>query len=406
MRNALASEYGSVAALNAAWGANYTSFDSSGTCVGNQPIACASSVSADNVGTGDGSTLTFSYTLSQTIISRFSAQILVSGIPVAGDDGNGNLYGPNIASGAIDYSSGALSITFVGGQAPANGQAITATYIANGWGIGTGFLDEDDRTSHQSWIGNDWIAMSNAGAATVADLMESYQAIAAQYFSTCRTFLKAAYPNILYLGPDALGTWSVPSAAPVLRAAGQYVDAFITSNNLVFTQTEMDFIESNYGDKPYFGSFYSAANPDSALAAYPNPIGAGFSNQTTRGSTYYDMVQAQQTSRTTAGDYPYIGTYWWEYVDNWEEQINWGLVTDLDNAYDAYEATAGPSTCAAPLQSYVCGGESAPGSGAVLPFGNLVTWVTSANTLWLELQFSPASPPVADITPRDLARKR
>jgi hypothetical protein len=151
-----------------AWGSSYTTFDSSGVCVGSQPIKRASSVSADSVGTGNGSTLTFSTTLSPPTVLGFSLQILVSDRPVAGDLRNATLYGQN-ACGTINYSTGALNITFTAGHAPASGEAITATYVANGWGIGAGFLDEDDRPAH-TWMGTDWIAMSNADVTTVADL--------------------------------------------------------------------------------------------------------------------------------------------------------------------------------------------------------------------------------------------
>src|SRR5260370_30977368 len=160
LRNALATEYGTVAAPNTSWGSSYTTFDSSGICVGSQPITCASTASTDRVGTGDGTTLTFNTTLSHTTVSGLSLQILVAETPVASDDsangasitGNffsgshttGLLWGPK-ASGTINYSTGAVSITFTSGHAPANLAAITATYVANGWGIGTGFLDEDER---------------------------------------------------------------------------------------------------------------------------------------------------------------------------------------------------------------------------------------------------------------------
>ena len=389
LRNALATEYGTVAALNSAWGSNYTTFDSSGVCVGSQPITCATSASADSVGTGNGTTLTFSTTLSHTTVSGFSLQILVAGVPVAGDQCNnwsgascslhtGNLYGPNVASGSINYSTGTLSITFKAGNAPASNAAITATYVANGWGIGTGLLDEDARTAH-TWMGTDWVAMSNANATTVADLTVFYQAIAAKYFSDCQTQLKAVYPNIMDLGPDALSSWNAPSAAPVLKAAAQYTDAFVTGSSVIFSQAEMDFIAANYGDKPYFGSFYSVANPDSALSAFPSSSVSGtFSTQAARGAAYTTMATQQlQTAHTTAGTFPYIGMYWWEYYDNWGEQLNWGLVTHLDNAYDGHEASTAVLQCAAPISTYKCGGEQRN-------YGDLISSVTNANHLWLD----------------------
>jgi hypothetical protein len=184
---------------------------------------------------------------------------------------------------------------------------------------------------------------------------------------------------MLYLGPDALGTWNAPSAAPVLRAAGQYVDAFITSNNVVLTQTEMDFIESNYGDKPYFGSFYTAANADSALAAYPNTTaGVAFDTQTARGQAYCNMMTAQlQTAHTAKGVKPYIGVYWWEYADNWGEKLNWGLVTHQDDAYDGHENVNQLVECSSPFSHLWCGQE--PRSS-----GNLIKWVIGANRLWFD----------------------
>ena len=391
LRNALATEYGTVAALNSAWGSNYTTFDSSGVCVGSQPIACATNASADSVGTGNGTTLTFSKTLSHTTVAGFSLQILVAGVPVAGDLCNnwsgalcsaspGTLYGPDVSTGTINYSTGTLSITFKAGQAPANNAAITATYVANGWGIGSGFLDEDNRPMHRKWLGTDWTAMSNANTTTVADLAVFYQAIAAKYFSDCQIQLHAVYPNILDLGPDALSSWNAPSAAPVLKAAAKYTDAFVTGSSVIFSQAEMDFIADNYGDKPYFGSFYSVANPDSALSAFAaSSVSGNFSTQAARGAAYTTMATQQlQTAHTTAGNYPYIGMYWWEFYDNWGEQLNWGLVTHFDNAYDAREDVSAAAACSEPISKYKCGGEKAN-------YGDVISSVAKANLLWLDV---------------------
>jgi hypothetical protein len=221
-------------------------------------------------------------------------------------------------------------------------------------------MDEDDRPAHKSWMGTDWIAMSNANPNVKTDMNTFLGQMAAQYFQTCQTQLKAVFPNIMYLGPDSLSTWGGPPPAPVLKAAGQYLDAFLTADSNVFTQAEMDFIEQNFGDKPYFGSFYSTANPDSALSAYPNTVGpGGFATQAARGQAYYnDMVQMLQTAHTTAGNFPYIGTIWWQYIDNPSEKLNWGIITHLDNAYDGHEAVTATVPCSPPLSQYTCGQEA------------------------------------------------
>jgi hypothetical protein len=179
MRNALASEYGSVAALNAAWGANYTSFDSSGT-----------QIKGEWIGTGDGSNLTFDHQLSHVMPSKFSVQILLNGKPIAGETGSNDLWGPNVMG---RVSGGRLMVVFRPGHAPSTGSIVTANYVQNGWGIGTGFMDEDDRPSHQIWMGDDWIAMNNANAQVRADVNRMLQKLADQYFSCTRNRGSRAY---------------------------------------------------------------------------------------------------------------------------------------------------------------------------------------------------------------------
>ena len=388
LRNMLATEYGTISALNSAWGSNYTTFDSSGTCVGTQPITCASNASADTVGTGNGSTLSFSTTLSHTAISKYSLQILVGGVPIAGDLGNSTFYGSNLSTGTINYATGALSLTFASGKAPASGAIITATYVANGWGGGSGFIDEDDRPVHQSWMGSDWIAMSNANATTKADMNSFLHQIAGQYFSSMRTQIKAAFPNVMYLGPNTLGTWDAPPSAPVLKAAAQYIDAFIAGGGTtLYTQAEMDYVAQNYGNKPYFNAWYSSANADSAVGGVYSGTAGDYPTQAARGQAYYNTMAAMlQTAHTTAGDYPYVGVYWWEYTDQPGQSYADGLVTPSDNAYDGYEPSATAVPCSAPISSYTCGNEPAPGGTSARPFGNLIgssTGVAAANALWL-----------------------
>ena len=409
LRNALATKYGTIGAMNTAWGSSYTTFDSSGVCVGSQPVACASSVSADSVGTGNGSTLTFGTTLSHTTVSLCSFEILVAGSPVAGDDtvngypgdgctsSTGVLWGPN-SSGTINYSTGVISITFTGGHAPANGAAITATYVANGWRIGTGFLDEDGRFSHQGWMGTDFgsTTPSNVAAPVLADLNTFLKALAAQFFSTSATALHTVLPNVMYLGPNSLSTFGVPAPAPVLQAAASYMDAFATGNDAAqFSKAMMDYVETNYGDKPYFGSTYTCANADSAESGSSACSGNGsgyFSTQAARGASYVTQMGVALNTDTTAGNYPYVGMEWFDYQD-FPGSVDWGLITPSDNAYDGHEPASGSVTCSGILGTsntyggpFTCGSVPTPSSGGgTPPFGNLITFVKAANILWLQL---------------------
>lgn len=82
--------------------------------------------------TGDGVTVTFSGTLTASNIAPTTitfVQYTSTGVPVADgvirDNGAGALVGSNVASGSINYTSGAYTITFT--VAPANGNVFDST---------------------------------------------------------------------------------------------------------------------------------------------------------------------------------------------------------------------------------------------------------------------------------------
>ncbi|HEV2299923.1 MAG TPA: putative Ig domain-containing protein, partial [Candidatus Acidoferrales bacterium] len=122
---------GSITALNTAWGSNYTTFDSTGT-----------QVTGETIGTGNGSTLTFTHTLAHSPVSPFTVLVSVGGTPQIGDcpwfdassscpavtANTGTLGSPtanyiNQTTSTINYSTGAVSITFL--TPPASGAPIT-----------------------------------------------------------------------------------------------------------------------------------------------------------------------------------------------------------------------------------------------------------------------------------------
>jgi hypothetical protein len=368
LHDQLEAEYGTIGALNAAWSSNYTTFDSSGATITGASIA-----------TGSGTTLSFGTTLTGTVVAPFSLQIFVAGQMVGGDTGNGAIWGPNL-SGGINYATGALNLSFSSGHAPVSGAAVTASYIQNGWGVGTGLMDEDGRPSHQGWIGTDYTFMTDVNANLKSDLDNFLYQIAAHYFSMSKAGVESWMPGALYLGPDTLGSWGAPSNRNVLKAAGQYIDvmAMGLSQTGPLTQPMLDFIFTYYGDKPFYTGEFRVANPDSAFFRYTAL--AQFPTQAARGQDYFNNVTTYPGAAYTAtGSRPYVGVLWWQYLDNWGEKNDWGLVSLSDNAYDGKESVTGPGgvsvrsvPCTPPLQNYLCGGEERN-------YGDVITSVTSAH---------------------------
>lgn len=76
-------------------------------------------------GVGDGVTTVFSGNTSLTPVRPATFQVLVDGVVVAVDNGNGGLSGVGV-SGTVSYQSGAYSVTFA--TAPTAGQNITLGY--------------------------------------------------------------------------------------------------------------------------------------------------------------------------------------------------------------------------------------------------------------------------------------
>jgi hypothetical protein len=368
-RDSLAAKYGTIQALNKAWGSNYTTFDSAGT-----------PVTGEAVGAGDGSTLSFRHKLAHPVASPFSVQILINGTPAGGDIGNGKLYGPTISSGSIDYATGEITFDFTAGDAPKSGAKISVSYIQNGWGIGSGLMDEDGRPSHRAWLGSDYVSLKDTKPAVRDDLNAFLYSVASQYLGVCHDEIKAAFPDTLLLGPDSIGSWGTPARAPVLRAASQYIDVLSGPGDIEERQAALDYLGKYFGDKPIIEGQYRAADPDSPWASYASPVNNihEFATQQARGQSYRNALASLLALTYTAnGSHPFIGEAWWQYSDNRGEKRNWGLITLLDNAYDGHEDVKGVVPCSPPLEKYRCGGEDGN-------YGDVISLVRNANLLWIE----------------------
>ena len=190
----------------------------------------------------------------------------------------------------------------------------------------------------------------------------------------CKTGINNWLPGVMYMGPDTLGTWGGPSNRNVLKAASQYIDVMAMGGTPALTQPMLDFIYTYYGDKPIYTAEFRTANRDSGFFRYAASVpDTDSKTQEGRGQSYYNGVTPYATSAYSANNSrPYVGVVWWQYLDNWGEKDNWGLVSLSDNAYDGHESTTARVACSAPLQAFQCGGEEQN-------HGDAISWIKNAH---------------------------
>jgi len=82
------------------------------------------------VGTGDGSTASFTKDTGYKPIKAGTITIYLDGVEAATDDGNGSFTGTNVDSGnsTADYAAGIITIAWTTGNEPGNNVAITASF--------------------------------------------------------------------------------------------------------------------------------------------------------------------------------------------------------------------------------------------------------------------------------------
>ncbi|MGH9727501.1 MAG: hypothetical protein ACRD4V_02780 [Candidatus Acidiferrales bacterium] len=427
LRDYLWQKYGgSISALDTAWGgATYTSFDSTGV-----------SVTGESLGTGDGTTTTFSGTLAHHPLSPFSVQIEVAGTVVAGDcpwtrnripgaycltdtTNMGTIGSPTASymtqsTSTINYSTGAITLNFV--TPPASGHAITVNYIYNGWlSGGTGLVDESGGGS--AWIGTNNFCLEgadpnyptyfactggsygtpNANATTGADLDNWESQMSAQYFKVIHDDLRAV-SNIPYLGLDTTGSWSTPAYSKFLFGEAPYVDgSFVQLQYSGITpiptagQVAYQYETQYMGDVPLLDFITLVAEADSSMSCNAATPAEDFATQTLRGQEYYNTVNSLFNTLSYNGTYQFVGFDWWSWQDF--QNSNQGLTSIHDNAYDALEGVAASVTCDATYTSLVnCGSEAADYTGQFAGVNGIV----AANSLWL----GGTPPPTFPVKPR------
>jgi hypothetical protein len=91
----------------------------------------ASEIQGQDLGTGNGSTLTFAGTLGTQPLRKNTvkvATVIDGDVSLAVDDGAGGFTGPDVDTGTVDYDTGAVSITYESGSAPDNSAVVSATF--------------------------------------------------------------------------------------------------------------------------------------------------------------------------------------------------------------------------------------------------------------------------------------
>jgi len=284
-RDNLVAKYGTIGALNTSWGSSFTTFDSSGTCVGTVPVTCASSVAEDTIGTGNASTTTFAATLSHIPVTKWSVGVFLNGTLVGGgasgafNSAGTSLFGATI-SGTVNYTTGAISVTFA--LPPANGATITARYVQNGWGIGTGLMDEDCRAGHSAYCGTgggtDPVQLTSLPANVKTDVNAFTQYIAGLYSSTIKNSIctwaatKSFTGCPMYLGPTVLGTWTMVPDPYVMAGFCGNADAWMyAAAQGDIAQGTLDGVNAACPNQPIFAVLYKVSNRDSEFQWVNSP---------------------------------------------------------------------------------------------------------------------------------------
>ncbi len=242
-----------------------------------------------------------------------------------------------------------------------------------------GLLDEDG--SH-NWIGSDLIAQTGANAVVKTDLDAFLKLYAAKYYSTVATAIRAHNPGILVFSNAPMNSHAGMTRRPVLQAAGASLDVIEVQHD----PTRLDIAKQTFLEtgRPMVTWTGMAAPTDAALNGSPSAY-LVYASQAARGTGYTNEMNSKLALQALDGSFPYVGTNFWAWLDG-AENVNWGLVTGLDNVYDALEPAAGSVACSPPtLSPGTCGNQPVPPSPAVRPFGDFKTAVAAANLLWMNL---------------------
>ena len=391
--------YANLAALNAAWGSNYSTCDSS-----------ASTSGTETIGTGNSSQTSFSLSFAHGPVDPASIGIKVDGVLQGGDTPwfNANVCGGpanagcvqsstgDINGGTVSYKNGGATcagqpapcITVTFSAAPPSGVAITVTYQYRGWpksiAGGTGVLDEDGTSTW--WPAGDPetnVAFPDPAIGTIPADMDAFLGLnMAQYLQPVSNLILTKMPHHLVGSPDPVSDSGTQIfRASVMNVMKQYVSNLLISTTLNVSQAKTNAINfyNAYGIPAYIG-LYMTAQPDSMFSAVACPYARVncYPTQPAKGNNYY--TAAVGTYPITGADgYSFeVGIDYWQYTDNSSERGAYGLISLSDNLYDGVESCGKIITDPWGLTT-----EPEPTGGC---YGDFITSVKAGNHFWLNQQ--------------------
>lgn len=246
-----------------------------------------------------------------------------------------------------------------------------------GYGTGTGVIDEDGR---HAWMGKMRFPFVDTGAnpGVQADLDGFLYEFARTYAESTVKVIRAVDQNHLIFGPSALKF----TREPIIRGlADGGIDAFCVGDGTLNVDAVIRNAKHVYevSGKPVFIWHTVTANADSGMPMTPAKD-AG--DQANRAAVYAGSLSAFVNAQAGNGDYFILGVDWWELVDNLREKVNFGLLTNRNNAYNGKEAVQAIGT---DPWGYATGGEAAD-------YGDFLSGARRANFDVLQLLLDSMGP--------------
>ena len=268
--------------------------------------AVASPAYSASAGTGNGSAKSFSTTLTNTPVQAGSVLVFVSGTQAGTDSGTGSIIGNSLTGSTINYSTGALSLTFV--TAPSNSAQVTVTYLkelaygatvqylmtvtSNGGGSATGVVVSDPIPSKGNYVAGSLLYDGSAQTDAQDGDSAYYDPIGNQVVFN---------PGIMTIGPDTAHTLKFS-----VLFDGSFGDGSTTVTNTATAKaTNTASLSSSAYAVVTTKPILKVSKEAPPVVAYPL---ASLSANAAIGATTFTLTSPPGTQYFNAGDRIYVPT--------------------------------------------------------------------------------------------------